>query len=176
MEKKKDYSLLLIVLIPIILYMLLTMFIPTGSFAGEFTKGEISSFGIYGVFSSFIASFSVLAQNIFFLLCVGGLYGVLNKTGAYQKIVDSVSEKSKIGLLVITVLLFSIISSIFGGSMFVFSTSSTLLGGAMIAFMLLPFFVSVLIKAGYSKVSSMAATVGSTLIGVIASTCGNLAF
>lgn len=177
MEKKKNYSLLLIVLIPLLVYMVLTWFIPTGSIAsGEFAKGDISALGIYGLFSACLTSFSVLAPNIIFMVCVGGLYGVLNKTGVYQKIVDSISKKNKICLLIITVLLFSIISSLFGGTMFVFSTASTLFGGAMIAFLLLPFFVSVLIKAGYSKVSSMAATIGATLIGIIASTCGNLAF
>ncbi len=176
MEKKKDYSLLLIVLIPIILYVLLTMFVPVGTFSGEFTKGEVSSLGVYGLFSSFIASFSILAQNIFFLLCVGGLYGVLNKTGVYQKIVDFFANENRKIMLIFTVVIFALLSSLFGGTMFVFSTSSTLLGGAMITFMLLPFFVSVLIKAGYSKVSSLAATVGSTLIGTFASTTGNLAF
>ena len=44
----------------------------------------------------------------------------------------------------------------------------------MLAFILLPFFVTVLMKAGYSKVSSLAATVGATLIGMLASTSGNL--
>lgn len=176
MEKKKDYSLLLIVLIPIVVYMLLTMFVPTGTFAGEFTKGEISSLGIYGLFSSFITSFSVLAQNVLFLLCVGGLYGVLNKTSVYQNIVDYFANENKRIILVVTVIIFALLSSLFGGTMFVFSSSSSLLGGAMITFMLLPFFTAVLMKSGYSKVSSLAATVGATLIGTIASTTGNLAF
>ena len=176
MEKKKNYSLLLIVLIPLLVYALLTAFVPTGTFAGEFTKGDISSLGLYGLFSSFITSFSVLAQNIFFLLCVGGLYGVLNKTGVYQNIVDYFSKENKKIILIVTVIIFALLSSLFGGTMFVFSTASTLFGGAMITFMLLPFFVTVLMRAGYSKVSSLAATVGATLIGTMASTTGNLAF
>ena len=177
MEKKKNYSLLLIVLIPLLVYMVLTWFIPTGSIAsGEFVKGDISALGIYGLFSSPIYSFAILAQNILLILCVGGFYGVLNKTGVYQKIVGFLAKENKKAILIITVIFFALLSSLFGGTMFVrLQESSPLLySGSMLAFILLPFFVTVLMKAGYSKVSSLAATVGATLIGMLASTSGNL--
>ena len=162
MDKKKEYSLLKIVLIPLLVYLVLTWFIPTGSFSGgEFVKGEVSSLGLYGLFSAPVYSFAVFAQYIILILCVGGFYGVLNKTGAYQSIVDSISKKNRTCLLVISVILFALLSSLFGETMLVF--------------ILLPFFISVLCKAGYDKVSSMAATIGSTLIGMVASTSGNLA-
>lgn len=162
MDKKKEYSLLKIVLIPLLVYLVLTWFIPTGSFSGgEFVKGEVSSLGLYGLFSAPIYSFAVFAQYIILILCVGGFYGVLNKTGAYQSIVDSISKKNKTCLLIFSVILFALLSSLFGETMLVF--------------ILLPFFISVLCKAGYDKVSSMAATIGSTLIGMVASTSGNLA-
>ena len=113
MKKKKDY-LLLIVLIQLFVYALLTLFVPTGVFSGgEFVKDEVSSLGFYGLFSASVTSFSVLAQNVIFLLCVGGFYGVLNKTGVYQNIVDSLAKENKKVLLVITVILFALISSLF---------------------------------------------------------------
>lgn len=162
MDKKKEYSLLKIVLIPLFIYLVLTWFIPTGSFSGgEFVKGEVSSLGLYGLFSAPVYSFAVFAQYIILILCVGGFYGVLNKTGAYQSIVDSISKKNKTCLLIFSVIIFALLSSLFGETMLVF--------------ILLLFFISVLCKAGYDKVSSMAATIGSTLIGMVASTSGNLA-
>lgn len=162
MDKKKEYSLLKIVLIPLLVYLVLTWFIPTGSFSGgEFVKGEVSSLGLYGLFSAPVYSFAVFAQYIILILCVGGFYGVLNKTGAYQSIVDFISKKNKTCLLIFSVIIFALLSSLFGETMLVF--------------ILLPFFISVLCKAGYDKVSSMAATIGSTLIGIVASTSGNLA-
>lgn len=162
MDKKKEYSLLKIVLIPLLVYLVLTWFIPTGSFSGgEFVKGEVSSLGLYGLFSAPVYSFAVFAQYIILILCVGGFYGVLNKTGVYQSIVDSISKKNKTCLLIFSVIIFALLSSLFGETMLVF--------------ILLPFFISVLCKAGYDKVSSMAATIGSTLIGIVASTSGNLA-
>lgn len=162
MEKKRDYSLFKIVLIPLLLYMVLTWFIPAGSFSsGEFVKGEIQPLGLYGLFVSPVYSFSVFAQYIVLFLCIGGFYGVLNKTEVYQKVVDYFAHKNKTCFLIGTVLIFSILSSLFGETMLVF--------------ILLPFFVAVLLKLGYDKVSSIAATVGASIIGMIASISGNLA-
>lgn len=176
MKKKKDY-LLLIVLMPLFIYMLLTWFVPAGNFSGgEFVKGEVSSLGLYGLFSAPVTGFTVLAQNVIFLLCVGGFYGVLNKTGVYQNLVDNLAKENKKVLLIVSVMVFALISSLFGGTMFVFSSSSSLFGGVMMTFLLFPLFITVLVKSGYSKVSSIAATVGSTLIGTLASTTGNLGF
>ena len=82
MDKKKEYSLLKIVLIPLLIYLVLTWFIPAGSFSsGEFVKGEVSSLGLYGLFNAPVYSFAIFAQYIILILCVGGFYGVLNKTG-----------------------------------------------------------------------------------------------
>lgn len=162
MEKKKDYSLFKILCIPVLLYLVLTWIIPTGSFSGgEFVKGDITPLGLYGLFVSPVYSFAVFAQYIVLILCVGGFYGVLNKTGAYQKIVDFFASKNKVKFLIATVCIFALVTSLFGETMLVF--------------ILLPFFVSVLLKLGYDKVSSIAATVGATLIGTITSISGNMA-
>lgn len=162
MEKEKKYSLLKVIGIAFLFYVVLTWFIPTGNFSsGEFAKGETAPVGIYGIFTSPIYSFSVFAQYMVLLLCVGGFYGVLNKTGAYQKIVAKFSSFSKVKFLIATVIIFALISSFFGE--------------AMMLFILLPFFVAVLSKLGYNKLSCIASTVGAYIVGMIASICGNLA-
>lgn len=162
MEKEKKYSLLKVIGIVFLLYVVLTWIIPVGNFSGgEFVKGETSPVGVYGIFTSPIYSFAVFAQYIILILCVGGFYGVLNKTGAYQRIVSWFSSKNKTKFLVATIFIFSLITSVFGETMMVF--------------VLLPFFISVLLKMGYDKLSSLASTVGGSLIGVVASISGNLA-
>ena len=161
MEKKK-YNLLKILCIPVLLYLVLTWIIPTGSFSGgEFVKGEVNPLGLYGLFTSPIYSFAVIAQYFVLILCIGGFYGVLNKTGVYQRIITFFSKKSKTKFLIFTVSIFALLTSVFGETMLVF--------------ILLPFFVSVLLKLGYDKVSSLAATMGASLIGAVASISGNLA-
>ena len=161
-KEKKKYSLFKVIGIAFLLYVVLTWFIPTGTFSGgQFTKGEVTPLGLYGLFSGPVYSLAVFAQYIVLILCVGGFYGVLNKTGAYQKIVEWFSSKDKVKFLIASIVIFSLVTSVFGET--------------MIIFVLLPFFITVLMKMGYSKLESFAGTVGGSFIGMIASISGNLA-
>lgn len=161
MEKKKDYSLLKIVFIPVLLYLVLTWFIPVGNFTGsEVTLGETNPLGLHGLFQAPFDSLSIFTDYIILVLCIGGFYGILNKTGAYQRIVDFFASKNKTSFLVVTVSIFAVLSSVFGET--------------MLAFVLLPFFASVLFKLGYDKVSCMAATIGASLVGMVSSVMGNM--
>lgn len=162
MENEKKYSLLKVIGIAFLLYVVLTWFIPTGNFAGgEFVKGETAPLGLYGIFTAPVYSFAVFAQYIVLILCVGGFYGVLNKTGVYQKIVSYLASKDKTKFLVATVIVFALVTSV--------------LGETMMVFVLLPFFIAVLLKMGYDRLSSLSATVGGGLIGMVASISGNMA-
>ena len=161
-EKNKNYNLLKIIGIAFLLFVVLTWIIPTGSFSsGEYVKGEITPVGLYGIFSAPVYSFAVFAQYILIILCVGGFYGILNKTGVYQKIIEKITDKNKFKFLIATIITFALITSIFGETMMVF--------------VLLPFFVTVLLKLGYDKLVTLSSTIGAALIGSIASVCGNLA-
>ena len=162
MEKEKKYGLLKVIGIAFLLYAVLTWFIPTGSFSGgEFSKGDVVPVGIYGIFTSPIYAFAIFAQYIVLILCIGGFYGVLNKTGVYQNIVLWFASKNRTKFLVATIICFGLITSIFGET--------------MLLFVLLPFFVAVLMKQGYDKMSVLSSTVGGGLIGIIASISGNMA-
>jgi uncharacterized ion transporter superfamily protein YfcC len=161
MEKKK-YGLLKIIGIAFLFYVILTLFIPAGSFSGsEFTKGDVASVGIYGLFTSPVYSFAVFAQYFILILCIGCFYAVLNKTGVYERIVSFFEKKNKVSFLVATVIIFALVTSIFGETVMIF--------------ILLPFFITVLLKLGFDKLSCLASTVGAGLIGLSASITGNLA-
>lgn len=165
MDNKKDYGLFKVIGITFLIFVVLTWIIPAGSYSGgEFVKGEVSPVGLYGIFTTLVYSFAVFAQYFVLLLCVGGFYGVLNKTGVYQKIIKGIVNKfaSKNNLfLIVSILVFSLITSLFGE--------------VIMVFVLLPFFITVLSKLGYDKLSSLASTVGASLVGMIASISGNLA-
>jgi uncharacterized ion transporter superfamily protein YfcC len=161
-DEGKNYSLLKIIGATFLLFVVLTWIIPTGSFSGsEFSKGDITPVGLYGLFKTPIYAFSILAQYFILILSVGGFYGVMNKTAVYQRIVDVCSKKSKVVFLIISIITFALITSVFGETMMVF--------------VLLPFFITVLLKQGNSKLVSLASTIGASLIGMIASISGNLA-
>jgi len=161
-EKNSKYGLLKVLGITFLVFAALTWIIPTGSYSGStFTGGETSPVGLYGLFLDPLYSFGIFVQYIVVFLAIGGLYGVLNKTGAYSKIVEGLAkkfEKKKTLFLVISIVLFATITS--------------LVGSQVATFVFVPFVIAILMTLGYSKITSLAATVGAILVGVLGSTYG----
>ena len=164
-KRSSKYSLLKAIGIAFLIFAVLSWIIPAGTISnGTYTKNTNGTIpvGLFGLFSNPLYSFGIFAQYFLLLLSIGGLYGVLNKTGVYTKIVDnfgsSVEKHKKLWLIVITFLL-ALISSI--------------VGNQIVLFILVPFFVAVLMKGGFNKVTSIAATAGAIIIGVAGSIFGN---
>lgn len=164
-KRSSKYSLLKAIGIAFLIFAVLSWIIPAGTISsGTYTKNTDGTIpvGLFGLFSNPLYSFGIFAQYFLLLLSIGGLYGVLNKTGVYTKIVDNfgscVEKHKKLWLIVITFLL-ALISSI--------------VGNQIVLFILVPFFVAVLMKGGFNKVTSIAATAGAIIIGVAGSIFGN---
>ena len=145
-------------------YVVLTWIIPTGYFSsGEYVKEAITPIGLFDIIRYPIITLttSILVLDAIVILLIGGFYGVLNKTGAYQNLIDKIVKKYKGKekiFVIITVLLFTILSSL------------TALNLPLL--ILVPLFSTILILLGYSKFTAMISTIGSILIGNLVSTYG----
>ena len=145
-------------------YVVLTWIIPTGYFSsGEYVKEAITPIGLFDIIRYPIITLttSILVLDAIIILLIGGLYGVLNKTGAYQNLIDRIVKKyngKEKMFVIITVLLFTILSSL------------TALNLPLL--ILVPLFSTILILLGYSKFTAMISTIGSILIGNLVSTYG----
>lgn len=157
---KKKYSLLLAILASLLLVVLLTWFIPGGSYYyGTFSGGNITPLGIGDLLKIPVWTFSTIYQFSLIFLVIGGFYGVLNKTGVYDNLVESAVKKFKKKsylFLIITVITLALLSSLAGWTTYLF--------------LLVPFFIAVLLKLGYGKCSALLATVGALFAGVVGST------
>ena len=92
-------------------------------------------------------------------MLIGGLYGLLNKTGAYRLLLDKVVKhvkELKVLSLSITVLLIAVIVSFTG---FTYE-----------ALVVLPFRAAVVLLLGYDRITAAMVTVGSISVGIIGST------
>ena len=162
-EKNNKYGLLKVLGISFIVFAILTWIIPTGTYSGStYTAGTTSPVGLYGLFINPLYSFGIFVQYLVLFLAIGGLYGVMNKTGVYSKLVEGVSNKfknKKTLFLIITIIAFALFAS--------------LVGSQVALFIFVPFLVAILMTLGYDKVTALAATVGSILVGVIGSTYGS---
>ena len=147
-----------------IAFVILSWIIPTGTFSyGTFVKGETTPLGFFDIFRypMITASTSLFVLTAIVMLLIGGFYGVLNQTGVYATVVNKVVNKFKDKghiFLTITILVFAILAS--------------LTGLTLPLFVMVPFFVAVVVKLGYSKVVALLSTVGAILVGNMGSTYG----
>lgn len=159
----KKYNLLKVIGIVFLVVIVLTWIIPVGSYSSlEFIKGELSPVGLFDLFRIPIMTIANMFQYGLIIILIGGLYGVLNKTGAYgkliNKIVNKFSGKENI-FLVITICFLSLLNAFIG------------LPYALL--IIIPFLITIIRKLGFDKLTTFISTIGSILIGNMCSLYGN---
>lgn len=160
----KKNSIFKAIIVTFLIYVALSWILPGGSFSsGVFTKADLSPVGIFDLF---IFPISTLATSIFVvlglvILLIGALYGVMNRTGAYQSLVEGIKEKfvgKEKTFLIISIIVFALLAS--------------LTGFALPLFILVPLFVAVILSLGFNKMTAMLSTVGAILVGNMATLFG----
>ena len=160
--KKKDIFIGLGIILAI--YILLSWIIPAGYYNnGTFTSGTISPVGLVNIIKYPIITLtsSVFVLTAVSLVIIGGLYGVMKKTGLYSKLVDNICTKFKGDEE-----LFLIIST------FVIALLSSLTALTIPLFVLVPFITGVLLVMGYNKLTALLSSVGAILVGNMSTTYG----
>lgn len=156
----KKHGLIKILVLTIIGLLILTWIIPGSQFTGsEMAKADITRIGLFDIFNYPLLTFQYFIQMALFMIVVGGFYGVLNKTGKYNELVEKFAKKLK-GKEII----FLIVTS------FVLAGFSSVFGFSIVMFLFIPFLVSVILLLGYDKIVAFLVTCVSILIGVMGST------
>ena len=132
----------------LLLAMILTFAIPGSS-------GERNYLGIGTAVISIAQTLSYFTDTIVLILLIGGFYGILNKTGAYKKLIDSIVTKYKDNknFLVAVIIIFALIASLTGIS--------------LPLFIFVPFVISIILLMGYDKLVALASTIGAILVGLL---------
>ncbi len=161
-KMREKYSLFTAIVICFLVYVILSWFVPTGAVASKaYTGASANPIGLFGLVYYPGITIGTFAQFGLIILAIGAFYGVMNKTGVYGTLVNKAVEKFKgkeKTFLTVTVALLIIISSLIG------------LPYAML--IVVPFLMAILLKLGYNKITTVASTVGSILVGQIGSTFG----
>lgn len=155
-------NLLKVIGISFLIFAVLSWIIPVGTYSGgKLSTTGVDPIGLVDLINMPISAFVTFVLYGVVFAVIGGLYGVMDKTGALEKVTDKwvKSYKGKENkFLVLTVVLFTVLSS--------------LTGLVLPLFVLVPLFAAVLFAMNYDKVTVLAATVGSLLVGNVASTYG----
>ncbi len=145
-----------------IIVVILTWIIPAGSYQnGVFVKDATSPVGVLDFFRIPLTTITNYANYGILVLLIGALYGVMNRTGAYSKLVSHFTKKyakKEKTFAIITILFFSILSSVTGLS--------------FVLLIFVPLFMAILLRLGYKKLPTMMATIGAILTGNVASIYG----
>lgn len=160
----KKHGLLKAIGIVFVVYVVLSWIIPGGSFSsGVFTESTTSPLGIGDLFLYPIATsvYQMFVLSALVVLAIGGLYGVLNKTGVLSSMVAGISKKFKGKEK-----LFIVLTTVF------YAVLSAFLNLTLPLFLVIPLSVAVLMTLGFDKVKSFLATFGSILVGGIATAVG----
>lgn len=158
----KKYNLFKILGLFFLGVVLLSWLIPASTYSsGSFAQGQLDPIGLIDLIKLPINTIGNYYQYGLFMLVLGGFYGIINATGVYSKLVDmtvKVAKKEKLIFLAATISGFALLSAVSGVN--------------YVIFVLVPFFLTVLVLAGYNKLSVLAATVGAILVGNFASIYG----
>ena len=159
----KEHDLVKIIGIMLLLVVVLSWIIPTGTFSSgaTFTEGEMGRLGLGHLFYGFSYAIQNYAIQIGFLLMVGVFYGVVSKTEGYKEFVNRLANIFK-GKEILVSLIIS----------FIIVLLTSVLNNTFVLIVFMPVLITILRKMGLDKVSSFAITFGSMLVGVLGATIG----
>lgn len=134
--------------------LLLLVVIASFVLAGRSGEKDFIGFGdiAFNGFKSLYYFFYLAA----FVLCVGGFYGVLNKSPKYKKFLDNIAKKLKpLGkkFIFLIIILFAVIAALTGITL------------PLLVFV--PFIMAIILLLGYDKLVAITSTIISIMIGYI---------
>lgn len=155
----KKHNALKVVIITLLLFALLTWILPCATYQTEYTELGRYQVGLFDILSYQSTVLGYFGYVALFVLVVGGFYGVLYKTGAYRRMLDSLVKKFKGKEVICLVVIMAL---------FAFLTSFAGLQLALL--MLFPFVISLVLMMGYNKSTAVAVTAGSVAVGLMGTT------
>lgn len=155
----KKHNALKVVIITLLLFALLTWILPCAAFQTEYTELGRYQAGLFDILSYQSTVLGYFGYVALFVLVVGGFYGVLYKTGAYRRMLDSLVKKFKGKEVICLVVIMAL---------FAFLTSFAGLQLALL--MLFPFVISLVLMMGYNKSTAIAVTAGTVAVGLMGTT------
>lgn len=144
----KKNCLLKVILSVFVLVIVLTFLIPS-------TEGVKNYLGLGSLVLNIIQSLAFFTDPILLVILIGGFYGVLNKTGGYKKVLDSIALKYKDNknFIIFVILAFALVAALSGISL------------PLLVFV--PFVVSIILLMGYDKLVALSSTIGAILVGLL---------
>lgn len=152
-------SVLKIVLLTVLALMLMSWILPAAYYSEQYIDQGRVQMGFFDLFNYPVTALSYFGYIAFFVLAIGGFYGILNKIPAYRTFLDNFVGRvqgREVRFFAFIMLLIATLVS---------------LGGMQIPLLVFfPMLVSIILLLGYDKIVAAMILVGSTAVGLIGST------
>lgn len=152
-------SVLKIVLLTVLALMLMSWILPAAYYSEQYIDQGRVQMGFFDLFNYPVTALSYFGYIAFFVLAIGGFYGILNKIPAYRTFLDNFVGRvqgHEVRFFAFIMLLIATLVS---------------LGGMQIPLLVFfPMLVSIILLLGYDKIVAAMVLVGSTAVGLIGST------
>ena len=155
----KKHNTIKVVLITMLVFLVLSWILPAAYYSGEYIDQGRVQMGLFDLFNYPLTAVAYFGYIAFYLILVGGFYGILYKIPAYRTFLDkfagAMKGRESIWLSVMVVVLASLVSICglqFGIALFI------------------PFIISLILLMGYDKIVAALVTVGSISVGLLGST------
>lgn len=159
-KKESKYGLLKAVLVMLVLAFVLSWIIPSGAYSSSgFSELGVLRLGIHDIATSIYYGISIGLDKIVLLLAIGVFYAVLTRTQAYERIVSGIARKlnKKVAVVMFSVILAALTS---------------VLTQTFVVLIFVPFIISILNRMKLDKMTILATTFGSILVGIMGATYG----
>lgn len=142
--------------------MALTWIFSFGRYNGAtFTEVQMYQQGLSDIPNYLYYAINFAGDKLIFLLILGFFYGILNKIEGYKKLVKNIANKFK-GKEIVFALFVSLLLALM----------TSLFSQTFIAFVFVPFIISILLAMNVDKITAFAVTFGSIMIGLLGITYG----
>ena len=161
-KNEKKYGLLKGIILMVLFAIALSWFIKNGAFnaTGYASSDVYRRIGLYDLADIFYYAFSFALDKAILLLAIGGFYGILTRTKAYDKLVTNIAHK------IHNERVFVIIMSV------VIAALTSVLTNSFVVIVILPFIISILNRMKLDKLTILVTTFGSMLVGIMGATYG----
>ncbi len=159
----KEQSLIKMVLGMLLLTVILTWIIPSGSFStgAEFVAGKLERIGLLHISYGLVYAIQNFSIQIVYLIFIGIFYGVISHLDSYKKLVANIAKKFSNKKIV-----FAVVVS------FIIAVLASILANGYILIVFIPFIIHILRSMGFDKLSSFVATFGAMLVALLGATYG----
>lgn len=148
-----------VVLVTIMVFFVLTWIFPAAYFSSEYVEQGRVQMGLFDLFNYPITALSYFGYIAFYIILVGGFYGILYKIPAYRSFLDKIVDMTK-GMEKIVLVFFVVLNA------FLVSICGVHLALALF----IPLIVSIILLMGYDKMVAAMVIVGSIIAGLIGTT------